>query len=680
MSASPLVVICSSEKDKIVSELLLKHLETRFSPGEVQLLSGDLPPGATRKAIDKASVMVLLTSVDYLGQEKANERELIKKRASGYAIKVFRISARPCSGIGNDAWMKNVQLLGNPDKSLAELEEAECEKELDKAAEVIRNVVKPTAQKQTYSSMMVPKVNKDRLPQIGSHFVGRQEELKKLDEAWKTPQTRIFSVTGCGGEGKTALVKSWLLQMEKDRYRGAQQVLAWCFNDDRSDPSSPVMEFFRFAFSKFEEDASTYAPGEIGSKLAELICEHTTLLILDGLEGLQNPAREECGWLKADARDILDLLSNLANRRQPPKNEGLCIVTSREPIKDLAERQIDTCPLLRLEGLADETAENFLRDELKVAGDEEEMRLAVSETRGHALSLNVLGEQLKSFDGNVASRDRIRWTDNRSDSIRQVSRMLKSYDVWYDNAPELTVLNLLALFPGPTERSLLDRVQEERIAGLSVSDSYQWKQAIQSLNENGLIWNATGSVGEPMLAVLPMVREHFANHLARVMTSSSQQAHEFLAEHFGRSILSNNSAFDSFEKMKPVFRATRHRRHAGQHAEAAKFYVNHIHPLRGGPIEKLLDSEEKTAARLWDLQTLALFYEDLWNRPDPKLADNQAKWFRGHGAEKAGDHLKALGRDIEKREAYNAAIVAFTAATDWDKVQEVKDKRDLRSK
>ena len=61
------------------------------------------------------------------------------------------------------------------------------------------------------------------LPETGyERLVGRDAELKRLDEAWSDGKTAILSLIAEGGAGKSALVNEWLKRLRADFYRGAR--------------------------------------------------------------------------------------------------------------------------------------------------------------------------------------------------------------------------------------------------------------------------------------------------------------------------------------------------------------------------------------------------------------------------------------------------------------------------
>ena len=48
------------------------------------------------------------------------------------------------------------------------------------------------------------------------HLVGREAELKKLDNAWASRTTNVISLIAEGGAGKTALLNEWLKRLQAE--------------------------------------------------------------------------------------------------------------------------------------------------------------------------------------------------------------------------------------------------------------------------------------------------------------------------------------------------------------------------------------------------------------------------------------------------------------------------------
>jgi hypothetical protein len=131
-----------------------------------------------------------------------------------------------------------------------------------------------------------------RLPVTGPDLFGREAELKLLDDAWANPGTNIITFVAWGGVGKTALANHWLKKrMAADGYRGAERVYGWSFySQGTSERTASADLFIDQALRWFgDTDPTAGSPWDKGERLAHLIRQTRTLLILDGLEPLQHP-------------------------------------------------------------------------------------------------------------------------------------------------------------------------------------------------------------------------------------------------------------------------------------------------------------------------------------------------------------------------------------------------------
>lgn len=143
-------------------------------------------------------------------------------------------------------------------------------------------------------------------------------------------------------------------------------------------------------------------------RLAEFIRKQHTLLILDGLEPLQNPPGEGQGQIKDPA--LKTLLRELANH-----NPGLCVITTRMEVDDIKEFIRTSVQNIPLEHLSDEAGAELLLH-LGAKGKEDELKQAVCEYEGHALALMLLGSYLKVvYDGDISQRDKISKLMNEPD-------------------------------------------------------------------------------------------------------------------------------------------------------------------------------------------------------------------------------------------------------------------------
>ena len=271
-----------------------------------------------------------------------------------------------------------------------------------------------------------------RLRHHAEDLVGREGELARLDAAWADPETNVVTIVAWGGVGKTALVATWMARLAADRWRGAQRVLDWSFYSQgtRERGTASADLFFDVALRFFgDPDPTRGSPWDKGDRLARLVARHRTLLVLDGVEPLQHAPGPLAGRLTDPA--LAALLKNLAQH-----NPGLCLVTTREPVVDLAALRQTTAPEWDLEHLSDQSGAALLHrlganraGKALLLPDDPELLAASRDARGHALTLHLLGRFLaKAHHGDVRRRDLVEL--HKADATIQgshASRVMAAY-------------------------------------------------------------------------------------------------------------------------------------------------------------------------------------------------------------------------------------------------------------
>jgi Effector-associated domain 1 len=188
-----------------------------------------------------------------------------------------------------------------------------------------------------------------RLPVPGKYLFGRDAELARLDAAWSDPRVHLLSIVAMGGAGKTALVDGWLKRMEREGWRGAGRVYGWSFYSQGSSNTASGEAFIAEALRWFgDADPAAGSAWDKGERLARLVKQHRTLLVLDGLEPLQAPPGVEQGKIRDPG--VAALVRSLA-----AGGSGLCVISTRFPISDLAPREDGAAPKIDLDELSPHT-------------------------------------------------------------------------------------------------------------------------------------------------------------------------------------------------------------------------------------------------------------------------------------------------------------------------------------
>jgi hypothetical protein len=240
------------------------------------------------------------------------------------------------------------------------------------------------------------------LPVTRSDVFGREEEIAFLDRAWVNKDINVVTIVAWAGVGKSTLINHWLRRMVVKRYRSAELVFGWSFyRQGTSEATSSADEFLDAALAWFgDPDPRLGTAWEKGERLARLVAHRRTLLVLDGLEPLQNPPGPQEGRIREPS--LQALLRELA-----AFNRGLCAITTRLPVADIAEHERTSAPRRDLEHLTSDAGAKLLRA-LGVKGDEAELRSASDEFRGHCLALTLLGSYLTdAYQGDIRRREEV---------------------------------------------------------------------------------------------------------------------------------------------------------------------------------------------------------------------------------------------------------------------------------
>jgi len=340
--------------------------------------------------------------------------------------------------------------------------------------------------------------------------------------------------------------------MAAKHYRSAEIVFGWSFyRQGTSGQSSSADEFFDAALTWFgDPDPQIGTPWEKGERLAKLFAHRRTLLILDGLEPLQNPPGSQEGRLREPS--LQALLRELA-----AFNKGLCIVTTRTPVADLADHEDTSTLRLDLEQLSSDAGARLLRA-LGVRGHETELRSASEEFAGHCLALTLLGSYLTdAYNGDIQRRKEV--SEHLAHDVRQgvhARKVMESYQTWFGESPEVSLLRMLGLFDRPAdERALAALLKAPAIRGLTelLTDlgPIELRTILSRLRRARLL-SGEDPHNPGHLDTHPLVREYFGEQLRSQRTEAWKECNSRLFHHY-RALAPQLP--DSFREMEPLFLA-----------------------------------------------------------------------------------------------------------------------------
>jgi predicted ATPase len=371
-----------------------------------------------------------------------------------------------------------------------------------------------------------------RLPVTGREVFGREDDLAFLDAAWADSRVNVISIVAWAGVGKSTLVNHWLRGLAADQYRLADLVFGWSFyRQGTSGGSSSADEFLAAALVWFgDPDPRVGTAWEKGERLANLIAHRRTLLILDGLEPLQHPPGSQEGRLRDPS--LQALLRELA-----AFNAGLCVITTRLAVADLAQGEGSSARRLDLEHLSSVAGEQLLRA-LEVKGQESELRRASEEFGGHCLALTLLGSYLSdAYNGDIRRHQEV--ASRLAHDVRQgahARKVMNSYQSWFGEGPELSVLLLLGLFDRPADEEAIGTLlKPPAILGLTECllelVPRAWRTILARLRRARLL--APEDPSQPgQLDTHPLVREYFGDQLRSRSSEAWKECNRRLYHHY----------------------------------------------------------------------------------------------------------------------------------------------------
>jgi tetratricopeptide (TPR) repeat protein len=541
-----MVFISHSSKDRATADAICAHLESAGI--HCWIAPRDIEPGATwtkgiMQGLDACRVLILVFS-EHANDSDHVQREVAKAFSSGLAVIPFRIKdVLPNQSLSY--FLDTVQWL---DASAPTLQ-----KHLGTLSERIKKLLVDETTRKPPKRLGPERISVARLPVTGSDVFGREEDIAFLNDAWANQHINVVTIVAWAGVGKSTLINHWLGGMAAEHYRSAELVFGWSFYRQGTSAStvSSADEFVDTALAWFgDPDPRIGTAWEKGERLAKLMSHRRTLLVLDGLEPLQNPPGPQEGRLREPA--LQALLRELA-----AFNTGLCVITTRMPVADIADHERASALRRELEQLSNDAGAKLLRA-LGVKGHEAELRSASDEFRGHSLALTLLGSYLTdAYDGDIRCRREV--SERLARDVRQgvhARKVMESYQSWFGEGPELSVLRMLGLFDRPAdEKALRALLKPPAIRGLTESltdlSPTEWRTILARLRRARLL--AGEDPHKPGdLDTHPLVREYFGEQLRSQPTDAWKECNRRLYNHY-RTLAPQLP--DSFREMEPLFLA-----------------------------------------------------------------------------------------------------------------------------
>jgi hypothetical protein len=238
-------------------------------------------------------------------------------------------------------------------------------------------------------------------------------------------------------------------------------------------------------------------------------------------------------------------------------NIGLCVITTRTPVADIADHERTSAVRRDLDQLSSDAGAKLLRA-MGVKGDEPELLNTSDEFSGHCLALTLLGSYLTdAYNGDIRCRKEV--SAHLGQDVRQgvhARKVMESYQSWFGEGLELSLLRMLGLFDRPAdEKTIGALLKPPEIPGLTEGltdlNSAEWRTTLARLRRARLLAGEDPHNPEH-LDTHPLLREFFGEQLRNRRTEAWKECNRRLFHHY--QTLAPQLP-NSFREMEPLFSA-----------------------------------------------------------------------------------------------------------------------------
>lgn len=546
--ATPTVFISYSHKDEAWKDKLLPQFN-QLQMADVlrvwddrQIKQGEDWYARIKHVLDETEYAVCLISANFLSSQFCLNEEVEyllqqRRKERDRRLHILPVLVSDCVWQAH-AWLRRLQMFPRDGKNVTTHFAGDPDQVF---ADVARTVYGAVSGESPFPDPPKPvgkppeKVDVGRLPETGKLLFGRRESIKLLNEAWTDPATRIVAFKAWGGVGKSTLVRVWTEQMAEDNYRGSDCVFAWSFYSQGSgDRVTSADQFIAAALQFFgDKDPTAGSPWDKGERLARLVAQRRTLLLLDGMEPLQAAGTHDFGGQRGSIKDpgLQTLLVNLAR-----DNPGLCVISTREDVADLQDQRLRAAVIHQDLEQVDVTAGRALLRVRGIHGTDKQLEDAVEAFGRHALAINLLATYLnetaagditaaaaipQQYDGlprpSTPHADGLGRPSYEEDQGKHPRRVIAAWQRHLGEHAEVQLLRILGLFDRPATAGELAAVTAApTIPGLTdqlpIGTSLLDSATVERLRQIGLI--ARASKHRPdILDAHPLIREHFSERV-----------------------------------------------------------------------------------------------------------------------------------------------------------------------
>lgn len=217
-------------------------------------------------------------------------------------------------------------------------------------------------------------------------FYGRTEELDSLERSILHEKTRLVTILGMGGMGKTSLAVKVAKKIQHEF-----DFLIWKNLHNAPPLANVLSNIISFISEQKETELPPTTTGKI-SLLLQYLSESRCLIIFDNLESIlssgEGTVNERSGDYLEGYEDYGDLFREVVREH----SSSCFILTSREKTKklDFLERENASIQILELSGLKQEAGQALFKTRGDFVGSAEEWQTIVRHYGGNPLALKMV--------------------------------------------------------------------------------------------------------------------------------------------------------------------------------------------------------------------------------------------------------------------------------------------------
>ncbi|MBD2295162.1 hypothetical protein H6G06_17160 [Anabaena sphaerica FACHB-251] len=228
-----------------------------------------------------------------------------------------------------------------------------------------------------------------------SIFFGRSQELVKIREWILEEKSRLISILGIGGIGKSTLAAKVGLKIQAEF-----EVVVWRSLQNAPPAEEILNSILQFLLWVFREEI--VIPDSFDGKLTKLmecLINHRCLIILDNLETILSD-----GGQTGQYRPGYENYSQLFKRLSATPHQSCILLTSRVKLKELIPLEGDKARVktLLLPGLNTQEGQKIFQHKGQFTGTETEWQLLIKHYGGNPLALKMVAAGTQEiFNGNI---------------------------------------------------------------------------------------------------------------------------------------------------------------------------------------------------------------------------------------------------------------------------------------